>query len=87
MAQGHISLSISPNSLYLGFGIFGLFFATTWFVFANQIHFPISKLNTVVWAHREITNSKIDRVPEKLPLFPIIKILPHKRPHFAIRVF
>jgi hypothetical protein len=43
-----------PNFLYLGFGIFGSFFATTWFVFANQIHYPISKLNTVVWAHREI---------------------------------
>jgi hypothetical protein len=30
--------------------------------------------------------SKIDRVP-KTPPFPIIKILPHKRPNFAIRVF
>jgi hypothetical protein len=30
------------------FDIFGSFFATTWFVFANQIHFPISKLNTHV---------------------------------------
>jgi hypothetical protein len=78
MAQGHISLSISPFLVihantsksnkkkcninanedqilfYLVFSIFGSFFATTWFVFANQIHFPISKLNTVVWAHREI---------------------------------
>jgi hypothetical protein len=77
MAQGHISLSISPflviyaNSSksnkrsatsmqmktkfsYLGFGIFGSFFATTWFVFANQILFPISKSNTLVWTNREI---------------------------------
>jgi hypothetical protein len=30
--------------------------------------------------------SEIDQVP-KLPLFPIIKIPPHKRPNFAIRVF
>jgi hypothetical protein len=29
---------------------------------------------------------KIDQVP-KTPPFPIIKILPHKRPNFAIRVF
>jgi hypothetical protein len=36
------------------FGIFGSFFATTWFVFANQIHFPISKSNSLVWAQREI---------------------------------
>jgi hypothetical protein len=36
------------------FGIFGSLFATTWFVFANQIHFPISKSNTLVWTHREI---------------------------------
>jgi hypothetical protein len=29
---------------------------------------------------------KIDQVP-KTPPFPIIKILPHERPNFAIRVF
>jgi hypothetical protein len=29
---------------------------------------------------------KNDQVP-KLPIFPVIKILPHKRPNFAIRVF
>jgi hypothetical protein len=29
-------------------------FATTWFIFANQILFPISKSNTLVWANREI---------------------------------
>jgi hypothetical protein len=28
--------------------------ATTWFVFANQIIFPISKPNTLVWANREM---------------------------------
>jgi hypothetical protein len=70
MAQGHISLSISPflviyantlknnkrrpNSFYLVFGIFGSFFATTWFVFANQILFPISKSNTLVCVNIEI---------------------------------
>jgi hypothetical protein len=43
-----------PNTFNLGFGIFRSLFATTWFVFANQIHFPISKSNTLVWAHREI---------------------------------
>jgi hypothetical protein len=39
---------------YLIFDIFGSFFATTWFVFANQILFTISKSNTHVWANREI---------------------------------
>jgi phosphate/sulfate permease len=39
---------------YLIFGIFGSLFASTWFVFANQILFPISKSNTLVWANREI---------------------------------
>ena len=47
-----------PNSLYLRFGIFGSLFATTWFVFANQILFPISKSNTFVWANREIFQEK-----------------------------
>jgi hypothetical protein len=32
------------------------------------------------------SKSKIDQVP-KTPPFPIIKILPHKRPNFSIRVF
>jgi hypothetical protein len=74
MAQGHISLSISPflviyanttksntykcnintnenNICFLfKFGIFGSFFTTAWFVFANQIQFPISKSNTLVEA-------------------------------------
>jgi hypothetical protein len=48
------SMQMKTNFSLLGFGIFGSFFATTWFVFANQIHFPFSMLNTVVWAHREI---------------------------------
>jgi hypothetical protein len=30
------------------FGIFGSFFATTWFVFVNQTQIPISKSNTLV---------------------------------------
>jgi hypothetical protein len=29
-------------------------FATTWFIFAKQILFPISKSNTLVWENREI---------------------------------
>jgi hypothetical protein len=78
IAQGHISLSISP---------FLVIYANTTksnqkkcniiaiedqivfdcnlaysdrslpplgFVFANQIHFPISKSNTLVWAHKEL---------------------------------
>jgi hypothetical protein len=43
-----------PIIFYLWFGILGSLFATTWFVFVNQIYFPISKSNTLVWAHREI---------------------------------
>jgi hypothetical protein len=78
MAQGNISLSISPFLViyantsksnqnkcninanedqiifFTRFDIFGSFFATTWFVFANQIHFPIPKSNTLVWAQRGI---------------------------------
>jgi hypothetical protein len=73
MAQGHISLSISPflviyanttksnqkmcninaiedQIVLTRFDIFGSLFATTWFVFVKQIHFPISKSNSLVWA-------------------------------------
>jgi hypothetical protein len=81
MAQGHISLSISPflvihantsksnkrsatsMQMKTKFSLLRIWHiwiihATTWFVFANQIHFPISKLNTVVWAHRELFQEK-----------------------------
>jgi hypothetical protein len=51
------------------FGIFGSLFATTWFVFANQILFPISESNTLVWANREIFQEKLIEC-QKLPLFP-----------------
>jgi hypothetical protein len=73
MAQGHISLSISPflviyanttksnqkmcninaiedQIVLTRFDIFGSLFATTWFVFVKQIHFLISKSNSLVWA-------------------------------------
>jgi hypothetical protein len=50
----NINSNRRPNSLYLRFDIFGSFFATTWFVFANQILFPISKSNTLIWENREI---------------------------------
>jgi hypothetical protein len=83
MAQGHISLSISPlfgdlcqhnksnqkkcninailnkNCFLFKFGIFGSFFATTWFVFANQLQFPISMSNTLVEASREVFQEKL----------------------------
>jgi hypothetical protein len=49
--------------------------------------FFLSLSQTHLFGHIEsYSKSKIDQVP-KLPLFPIIKILPHKRPNFAIRVF
>jgi hypothetical protein len=70
MAQGNISLSISPflvihaNTLkkcksetkftHIGFWHIWITFATTWFVFANQFLFPISKSNMLDWAIREI---------------------------------
>jgi hypothetical protein len=78
MAQGNISLSISPFLViyantsksnqnkcninanedhivfYSNLAYLDHFFATTWFVFANQIHFPISKSNSLFWAQREI---------------------------------
>jgi hypothetical protein len=53
-----------------------------------QIKFIFLSLSqTHLFGHiKSYSKSKIDQVP-KLPLFPIIKILPHNRPNFAIRVF
>jgi hypothetical protein len=82
----NINSNWRPNSLYLVFGIFGSFFATTWFVFANQILFPISKSNTLVcvnieifqeWNWSSVKNSSFSRNQNS----------PHKRPKFAVRVF
>jgi hypothetical protein len=63
------SMQLRTNIVFTRFGIFGSFFATTWFVFANQIHFPISKSNSLVWAYREIIQEKMIKI-QKLPLFP-----------------
>jgi hypothetical protein len=52
------------------FGIFGSFFATTWFVFANQILFSISKSNTLVWAKQEIFQEKNLSSAKNSPFFP-----------------
>jgi hypothetical protein len=40
----------TKNLFLFKFGIFGSFFATTWFVFANQTQFSISKSNSLVEA-------------------------------------
>jgi hypothetical protein len=49
--------------------------------------FFLSLSQTYMFGHiKSYSKSKIDQVP-KLPLFPIIKILLHKRPNFAIRAF
>jgi hypothetical protein len=106
MAQGHISLSISP---------FLVIYANTsknnkrssiedQIVFANDLAYldhslpPLGlflqiKLFLLSLSQTHLLRQikryfkrKIDQVP-KTPPFPIIKILPHKRPNFAIRVF
>jgi hypothetical protein len=48
------SANLRPNFSTLSIWHIWITFATTWFVFANQIFFPISKSNTLVWANREI---------------------------------
>jgi hypothetical protein len=53
-----------------------------------QIKFIFLSLSqTRLFGHKErYSKSEIDQV-SKLPLFPIVKILPHKRLNFAIRAF
>jgi hypothetical protein len=48
------SANLRPNFSTISIWHIWITFATTWFVFANQIIFPISKSNTLVWANREI---------------------------------
>jgi hypothetical protein len=44
-------------------------FATTWFIFAKQILFPISKWNTLVWANRELFQEKNLSTAKNSPFF------------------
>jgi hypothetical protein len=62
-------------------------FATTWFIFKKNKFFFLSLSQTHLFGQIErCFKSNFDQVP-KTPPFPIIKILPHKRPNFAIRGF
>jgi hypothetical protein len=56
-------------------------YATTWFVFAKQIHFPFSMSKTLVLVNQNLSRLVLIKTP-KTPLFPIIKFLPHKRAFF-----
>jgi hypothetical protein len=55
----HIKKQLSSANIRSKFSTFSIWhiwitFATTWFVFENQILFPISKSNSLVWSNREI---------------------------------
>jgi hypothetical protein len=57
-------------------------FATTWFIFTNQILFLYLSQTHLFGQIEMYFKSKTDQVP-KTPPFPVIKILPHKRPNFC----
>ena len=44
-------------------------FATTWFVFANQTQFPISKSNSLVEAYRKVFQEKLIKDSKTFPFF------------------
>jgi hypothetical protein len=115
MAQGHISLSISPflaiyantlksnsfqtnisrraqkcklktNNIFKEFGIFGSLFPPLGLLSQNNF-FPISNVkHTCFGKSRDLSRVNLIKC-HKLPLFPLIKILPHERIVFAIRGF
>jgi hypothetical protein len=62
-------------------------FATTWFVFTKQIHFPISMSKTLCFGKSKYLSRQVLIKKPETPPFPIIKFLPHKRVVFAIRGF
>jgi hypothetical protein len=111
MAQGHISLSISPFLvIYANTSKSNTKHATSiqiedqivlaivWHIWIALCHHLVCfcKSNSFSYLQvkyaclgtgRDIPREKLIKC-QKLPLFPIIKILPHKRPYFAtIRVF
>jgi hypothetical protein len=48
------SVDLKTKFSHLVFGIFGSLLPSLGLFFANQIIFPISKSNTLVWANREM---------------------------------
>jgi hypothetical protein len=66
-----------------------IIFAITWFVFAKTNSFSYLYVkHTLFWQIKISFKTSFDHKPEKLPLFTIIKFLPHKRVvFFAIRGF
>jgi hypothetical protein len=62
-------------------------FATTWFVFTKQIHFPIPMSKTLCFGKSKYLSRLILIKKPETPLFPIIKFLSHKRVVFAITEF
>jgi hypothetical protein len=111
MAQGHISLSISPFLvIYANTSKINKRSATS-MQFEDQIFFAydlayldhslpplglflhikfifLSLCQTHLFGQIKRDNPRVKLIKcQKLPLFPMIKILPHKGPNFVIRAF
>jgi hypothetical protein len=73
-----------------------LFLLVIWHIWITLCHHLVCfcKSNSFSYLSQTHLFGQIERYPKseidqvlKTPTFPIIKILPHKRPNFAIRVF
>jgi hypothetical protein len=71
---------------HIGFGIFGPLLPPLGLFSQNKLFFLSLYQNTCFGKSRDLSRVNLIKC-HKLPLFPIAKILPHKRPIFAIRGF
>jgi hypothetical protein len=77
---------LKTNSSHIGFGIFGSLLTPIGLFSQNKFVFLSLCQNTCFGKSKDLSRVILVKC-QKLPLFPIIKFLPHKRTIFAIRVF
>jgi hypothetical protein len=81
----NIILKFEDQFFQLRFGIFGSILPPLGLFLQIKFFFLFLSQTHLFGQIESYFKRRIYQVP-KLPLFPIIKILPHKRPNFAIRV-
>jgi hypothetical protein len=73
---------LKTNKIFKEFGIFGSLLPPLGLFSQNKFFFLFLRPTHLFWQIERSFKSKFDQMP-KLPLFPIIEILPHKRTIFA----
>jgi hypothetical protein len=81
-----VQIDVKLKTIYIGFGIFGSFLPPLG-LFSKTNSFSYLYVKTLGFGKSKCLSKLVLIKSQKLPLFPIIRFLPHKRVVFAIRGF